>query len=320
MDCSIIICCYNSSARIEPTLKQLAKQSIGDLQCEVVLVNNNSNDNTVEVVNKMWTELNAPFLLKIIEEKEPGLSYARKAGIKSADGEIIVFCDDDNWLDENFIHNAYSLLSADKTIGAACGINMPKSDVEFPEWFYSFQINYAVGIPSLNSGDISPKGWIWGAGFVTRKSLLLNLLESGFSNYTTDRKGNSLSTGGDVEICKWFLITGYKLWFSDKLKLTHFIPAERLSLDYLKKLQAENIKLIELFSRYDAFISVQNAPKKRVNAILCYIKQKLGIKLSIYEKSFICEFMYGLSILDKNTFYYKMKKSLNNFKKIHKSN
>ena len=52
MNLSTVICCYNSSSRIETTLEYLAKQKLKDLSCEVILVDNNCSDATVEVAKK----------------------------------------------------------------------------------------------------------------------------------------------------------------------------------------------------------------------------------------------------------------------------
>jgi glycosyltransferase involved in cell wall biosynthesis len=95
---SIIICCYNSESRISSTLEHIAKQKIENLQLEVILVDNNSNDNTAKVAIEVWSKLGNPFSLSILKEPTPGLSYARKKGVSSANGEIIIFCDDDKIL------------------------------------------------------------------------------------------------------------------------------------------------------------------------------------------------------------------------------
>ncbi|MBK6397553.1 MAG: glycosyltransferase [Bacteroidetes bacterium] len=52
---SIVICCYNSESRIKETLEALQMQEVGnDIKWEVLLVDNNSTDKTIEVSEMIW--------------------------------------------------------------------------------------------------------------------------------------------------------------------------------------------------------------------------------------------------------------------------
>jgi hypothetical protein len=52
----------------------------------------------------------------------------------------------------------------------------------------------------------------------------------------TDRKGDSLSSGGDYELFYWTYILGYKITYDERLIFKHYIPNSRASLDYLYRL------------------------------------------------------------------------------------
>jgi len=298
---SIIICCYNSAKRLPQTLLHIAKQQLTDtIECELIVVDNNCNDDTVEVTNAIWNELVSNIPLTIVEEKIPGLSSARQKGVVAAKYEYIIFCDDDNWLNPFYVVKGFNLMENNAAIGAACGYNEAISDIEFPYWFNTYASYYATGVLSLHSADVTSRGWIWGAGMILRKSILVNLQQAGFRNLTSDRKGKELSTGGDVEICKWMILIGYKLWYDEELSLKHFIPRDRLTKLYLEKLFTENQKVDNLFSTYDFIIRDKIVNKKlnvRINfyakmlyqvlkncfsnkksVYTSYLKKKLGIK------------------------------------------
>src|SRR4051812_3506356 len=101
---SIIICCYNSSHRLPQTLKYLAHQQLADdIAWEIIVINNASEDDTKEVAIKEWNSYSSKIVLRVIDEPVPGLNNARKRGVEEAKYDIIIFCDDDNWLDKNFI-------------------------------------------------------------------------------------------------------------------------------------------------------------------------------------------------------------------------
>src|SRR5436190_1893505 len=97
---SIIVCCYNSSLRLPKTIEHLAAQKTSSfLNWEVIFVNNSSTDNTTDVVAKEWSKYNLQNVgFKIIDEPKAGQSFARIKGVETALYDLIVFCDDDNWL------------------------------------------------------------------------------------------------------------------------------------------------------------------------------------------------------------------------------
>lgn len=230
IDISVIICCYNSETRIVPTLEHLSKQILGPLRCEIILVDNNCSDRTIELVKKTWDSLGNPFDLKVIEEKESGLSFARKAGVFAAQGEIIVFCDDDNWLENNYVLVSYEVMKSNTSIGILTGESRAVSDIEIPTWFYTFYSNYACGTPSLFDGDITSRLWVWGAGMVLRRKELMSLYQE-YTHLTNDRTKDSLESGGDVEICFWHVLNRKLIWYDSRLRLKHFMPSARLTKD-----------------------------------------------------------------------------------------
>jgi glycosyltransferase involved in cell wall biosynthesis len=108
-DVSIIICCYNSSKLIKACLKHIACQNLEGITLEVILVDNNCTDDTINVALQAWHLFGSHFQLRITEEKVPGQAYARKNGVMEAKGVFILWCDDDNYLHENYIKIAYKI-------------------------------------------------------------------------------------------------------------------------------------------------------------------------------------------------------------------
>lgn len=309
---SIIICCYNSNKRLANTLRHLANQkNIEKINIEILLIDNASNDNTSEIALKEWERFNSEIKLKIYAEPIPGLSNARKKGIKQAKYDYIIFCDDDNWLEENYLSYAYQIMENQTNIGALCGQNIGFTNSNFPTWFYDVAKFYAVGKLALKSGDVSSNGWIWGAGMVLRKQILENCLNAGFDNLTSDRKGKELSTGGDVEMCKWILMSGYKLWYDERLTLQHCIPDERLNLDYINRLKFENNQLHLLFGIYDYFISKENKNAFfYLKLIYRLFKSSFKGKINIHDKIKIYGIYHKLGIKTPSKNFNKINENL----------
>ena len=91
---SVIVCSYNGSATIKDTLDGLMKLSYPNF--EVIVVNDGSRDNLVEIVKQ--------YPLKLISTSNSGLSCARNTGMYHAKGEILAYIDDDAYPDEHWLH------------------------------------------------------------------------------------------------------------------------------------------------------------------------------------------------------------------------
>ena len=229
---SIIICCYNSASRLEKTIKHIALQKEVDFTFEVVLVDNNSSDNTTEVAEQLFLKHKITNY-NIVLESKPGLSFARKTGVRASEGEILVFCDDDNWLEANYLRNV--MLGFEKYPAAgilgAWSIAAFEPEQIVPQWFGQIKGSMAVG--GKPDFDCIVKE-VWGAGMSIRTKVALEIFQT--NNVLSDRKRNSLFSGGDTEICQKVRKLGYKIYKLTSLKYTHFITPERLTWDYLTRL------------------------------------------------------------------------------------
>ena len=209
---SIVVCAYNAANRLSATLDHLAKLEYPKDCVEIIVIDNNSNDGTSSLVRSLWKDLGNPFKLNLILEKKQGLSYARKRGIVASKYDFIIFCDDDNWLKNDYLIHANVLMKNHPDIGVLGGQGIPVTDAPgFPNWFYTYARCYATGVPALHSGEISSRGEIWGAAVIIRKKLILNIFENGYDFILRGREGEKLSSGEDTEMCKWYLMAGYVL-------------------------------------------------------------------------------------------------------------
>jgi glycosyltransferase involved in cell wall biosynthesis len=238
MDVSIIVCCYNSAQRLTPTLELLAKQNLYGMNCELLLIDNNSSDHTVEVALKVWAENNPAFPLKVFKEIKPGLSNARRAGVLASSGKVIIFCDDDNWLSENYLSEACNLIKSDKSIFGVCGFCEPVADINLPRWFEEYSEIYACGLPQIKDNEPKELITLRGAAMALKGDVIRDLYFAGMIHFNSGRNGKSLASGEDDEISFWLRTLGGKLVFSANLKFKHFMEESRLNVDYRNRLEA----------------------------------------------------------------------------------
>lgn len=235
---SIVVCCYNSADRLPETLRHLAAQeNVPNLATEVIVVDNACTDATSTVAIDIWRSLGTPYELRVVKEPVAGLSHARSRGIYESRHEILIFCDDDNWLNPSYVMIAAEIMDSNPLIGLAGGTTEAVFEVQsVPVWFEQVSGGYAVG-GSAGSGVVPEGEIVWGAGMVARKSALNCLLKSGFKFLCNDRKGSMLSSGGDSELCQAIRWLGYTVYHDGRLNLMHWIPKDRLTWRYLVRLQ-----------------------------------------------------------------------------------
>ena len=237
MNVSIIICCYNSAQKLQQTLEHLANQRISDnIKLEVVVVDNASTDNTGEVAKLIWEQLDSPIPLRVVSEKKAGLVYARICGVKTAKHDLLIFCDDDNWLREDYVQNAVDIMNNNPTIGVLGGQSLLAPHIEAPEWWGEHQGNYAVGKQLTKTGLANHRGFLYGAGLVTRKSIAERVFDSEYPLLLTGRKGSKCLSGEDWEYCQRTLLLGYNLFYTENLFYWHDVAEERLTKEKLNQL------------------------------------------------------------------------------------
>jgi glycosyltransferase involved in cell wall biosynthesis len=308
---SVIVCCYNSAKRLPDSLRNLALQQVpAGIPWEVVIVNNRSTDNSTTVAKEEWARYQVTTTMKMVEENRPGLAYAREAGISAAAFEYLIFCDDDNWLCENYVATAYDIMHNRPSVGLAAGCGNAVCEITPPEWFEEKKGGYAVSTGFIPSGDITANGHVCGAGMILRRSVIQAFYKAGFRSLLTDRNGEALSSGGDAELSKWHILAGYTLWFDERLKYDHFIPKERLTTEYVTKLWAGFKTSAPIEIAYDRFINFQKElkasgrfflfTKNSAMALLAFIyRTKFRSNLYLYAQNIqLC--MAGLIRYDKN--------------------
>jgi len=273
---SVIICAYNASNRIIGPLEHICKLNYPTELFELIVVDNNSTDNTSEIVTDTLKKANVGFDFRLIKEKTQGLISARLAGIRSAKNDYLVFVDDDNLLNPDYLSNASLVLIERSNIGALGGQIDLKTDLEsLPAWFYSYANAYAVGTQAQNSGDVSRRGYLWGAGIIIKKSLLIVPIESGISFALSGRKGTKLTSGDDSEMCKWVLISGHTLYYSSDLKLTHVIPSSRIKKTYIDNLLEALTDSGSVLNTYDLWLWRRETRKSALNNPMRWISSEI---------------------------------------------
>ncbi|MCX6251673.1 MAG: glycosyltransferase [Bacteroidetes bacterium] len=246
---SVILCCYNSADRLPETLRHIASQDLPEyLMWEIILVNNSSTDDTRAIAVKEWEQYFSLVPFRVIDQPIRGLSSARAKGISEAKFDYLIFCDDDNWLDPDYVRTAFKIMENHPDIGIAGGQLKGFFETDEPDWFRTFSQSFAIEQPLVLSGDIPPeRGYVAGAGMILRKEFIETLEKLQFIQILSDRTGNNLLSGGDTELCLIARFAGFRIYYDESLKLTHYMPKERLTWDYCLKMTTFGHAIPEIY-------------------------------------------------------------------------
>jgi glycosyltransferase involved in cell wall biosynthesis len=274
---SVIICCHNSAKNLPCTIEALAKQNLtNSFRWEIIVVDNNSTDNTRHVAISEWSKYNITDIsFQVVEEKSPGLSAAREKGFQVSSYEFCLFCDDDNWLNRNYVASVFELMKNDPTVGVLGGMGEAVCEETPPSWFDDLKSGYAIGKQAESSGDVTDRGYVYGAGATFRKSVYLALRKKGFQPLLSDRKGKVLSSGGDKELCYAYVLLGFRIYYSSQLQFEHFIASHKLSKDYATKMFIGFAAAQPVLNLYEYAIKGSQTGKSSIGLRLMWIKDML---------------------------------------------
>jgi glycosyltransferase involved in cell wall biosynthesis len=105
MKLSIIIPNYNDAKFIPQCLDSLINQKLNSDEFEIIIVNDGSTDNSLEVIQD-YAKKHSEYKIKIIDKENGGISVARNTAMQVTKGKYIYFVDSDDYIAANTLHIA----------------------------------------------------------------------------------------------------------------------------------------------------------------------------------------------------------------------
>lgn len=238
---TVIVCTYNPDENVlKECLDAIATASDLFKPHEILLIDNNS-PKPISGIHYMPDFLSRT-KARVIREERQGLTYARMRGINDSSGELILFIDDDNFIDKNYFAAAVSISEKYPFIGSYSGRVTLVYDKEPEKWTTkyrgmlierNFKGNHWSNLYFNN--DTMPSG----AGMCITREVgqeYVRLFNEGKRNFILDRSKGSLLSGGDNDLAMCACDIGKGMGLFEDLHLRHYIPPSRFTLDYLSRL------------------------------------------------------------------------------------
>ncbi len=222
---TVALCTYNRAAFLRQTLAGIARQDYPADRLEVLVIDNNSTDDTRAAVAAFADGSHPPCH---VFEPAQGLNHARNRGLAEATGDIIILADDDILMEPDWVRQLIAPLVADteKRIGCVGGEVVPVFPDGLPEWIREWHAPLAF---RPDAGPLPPQHSPMGANLAFPRWVFTKV-----GRFTTglDRKGGSLFGGGDGEMIRRIRTAGHEIWFTPAASVRHQMPASRTTFRY----------------------------------------------------------------------------------------
>ncbi|MEL7509372.1 MAG: hormogonium polysaccharide biosynthesis glycosyltransferase HpsE [Cyanobacteria bacterium J06554_1] len=238
MDITVIICTYNGASRLPKLFQHLTCQILtGLIDWDIVIVDNNSQDETAHVVQNYQLLPEFADKLQYCFEPRQGLAFARRCAAQVARGELLAFLDDDNLPNPHWVQAVYDFGQQHPQAGAFGGQIVGIYEGELPSRFDRIACFLAV----IDRGQVPFRydllgRWLFpaGAGLVVRREAWSVVPQQPvLSGVSMD---NLAGKGEDIETLSYIRKDGWQIWHNPAMEIGHEIGCDRISPPYLFRL------------------------------------------------------------------------------------
>jgi glycosyltransferase involved in cell wall biosynthesis len=235
MKLTFAFCTYNRADRLENLAAAMRAQDC-PIPFEILAVNNNSQDNTLAILEDLATRPGAP--LRFVTETAQGIVPARNRAIEeSLDSDIMVFIDDDELPQPGLLRSAYDAIVNDGAQCAGGRVEVDFSPHGRPTWLEDDLLGFLAEVkygdtPFWIEDDSTP---IWTANIAYDMSLFRDDPALRFDK-RYNREGTGMGGGEDGIMLRTLRARGTRIRYRPDMAVWHFVEPWRLKRGYFLKL------------------------------------------------------------------------------------
>ena len=216
---SVVVCTYNRADLLRTCLESLVVQTADKSLYEVIVVNNNSTDTTIEAAAKF---VKSQPNFRMVTETKQGLSYARNRGYIEAKTDWVAYLDDDAKAFSNYVERILYVIQ-NYNFDCFGGIYLPWFKYGKPKWFPE---NFGTNGQKLKQIGILENDYASGGVIVFKKLILEHF--GGFST-SIGMKGNNIGYGEETLLQVKMRKKGFIIGFDPELRIEHLIADYKLT-------------------------------------------------------------------------------------------
>jgi glycosyltransferase involved in cell wall biosynthesis len=227
---SVIVCTRNRSKLLEEACESMLEMEAPGSEWELLIVDNDSTDDTLELARGI--ERTHPERVRVMIEKEVGLSATRNAGIGAARGEILAFLDDDAFPARDWLSGIADALSEPQILCAGGPVE-PLFQGELPEWLDDRFLPYlTVWDKGPETLPLQYNEYPRGANIAYRRAAFERF---GLFSPHLGRKGRSLTSCEEIEHCLRIERGGGRIVYTPAARIRHWVDASRITPEWMEK-------------------------------------------------------------------------------------
>jgi len=226
---TVILCTYNRCKSLVRALDSVTVSMLPEsVEWEILVVDNNSNDQTREVVENFRRE--HPGRVRYLFEPQPGKSYALNSGIRAARGDVLAFMDDDVIVEPIWLQNLTTPLHRGQWAGVG-GRILPEWTCSPPPWI-PLQERHVLALFAVFDLGLEPQP-LGEPPFGTNMAFRRAIFEKydGFRSDLGPRPGSEIRSE-DTEFGRRLLKAGEQLWYEPSAVVYHPVAPNRLQKQY----------------------------------------------------------------------------------------
>lgn len=235
IDFTVAIRTYNRASNLPLLLDRLQFQmKTHGVQWEVLIVDNNSTDQTAEIIQQYQHHWQGEAPLRSVLERQQGAAIARRRAIREARGKWVGFIDDDAIPSPTWIQDAFEFAESRTKIGAFSGRILPEYEIEPLPSFdrIAYNMPLAFRTDQFCYQQHPKSGYPEGVGLVIRRDVWLDYVPEKQMIQGPVKSGFALK-GEENESLSHLFRTDWELWYNGEMSIVHRIPKERLERGYL---------------------------------------------------------------------------------------
>ncbi|MEJ2564774.1 MAG: glycosyltransferase [Gammaproteobacteria bacterium] len=225
---TVALCTHNHADRLVRTLDDLSQLRPPHAPWELLIIDNGCHDGSSELLaSHIWPE---GWTVRVVREEQLGLSNARNCALGEALGEYVIFMDDDETVDPDWLR-AYERLIADKQPDAFGGCIQVLFEDMRPPWLSDELLGFLGELERAHKivPLTDPRTFFHGGNFGIRKAVCDRI---GTFDSMLGRKGTDNTGGEEVDFYRRLLAAGMKVWWTPEAIIHHRIQAAKLKRSY----------------------------------------------------------------------------------------
>lgn len=245
---SVVICTYNRAAYIQEAMQSLYDQTLPRDAYEVIVVNNNSTDNTESICHSFIGSHNDAFFY-YYNEPQQGASFARNTGARYAQSPLLCFMDDDAVAEKDYLERIVRFFEEHTDAGGLGGRIIPRYIPEEPKWM-SYYVSSLVG--NFHYSDevavFQPGKYPLESNMIIRKSDFDAI--SGFNTALPGVVGNHRIGGEGKDFFLRLQELGKKIYYDPTIRVHHVVETAKLTREYMYRVasgigRGERVRMLQ---------------------------------------------------------------------------